>query len=413
MDPFNEKANTFEATGEGPGPELFRDVGGREWLEAEIRRAVRVALEEVMETELSAHVGAEAGERTGERRGYRNGHYTRGLKTRVGDLELSVPRDRDGTFQTGVFERYRRMESPLEEALWRAYLEGISTRRVTDIAEALGGEGMSAMSISRLSGRLSERLTEWRERPLTAEYPYLYVDGIALKVRWGGAVERVSILVAIGVNTEGYREIIACTVGFRESEESWRSLFRHLTERGLRGVRLVISDACSGLKAALSDFLPTARWQRCTVHVLRNVLDRVPRRQRKEVAAAVKTIFYQESEREARHKAARVIEQLRGTLPAAMRVLEGALDDSLTFYGFPAEHWKMLRTNNQVERLMKEIRRRTRVAEQFPGEESALLLATARLKRIHEKWSERRYLDMAPLYELERQHEEAARAQAA
>jgi putative transposase len=316
-------------------------------------------------------------------------------------LEITVPRDRAGTFRPGVFERYQRMESPLEEALLRAYLEGVSTRRVGDIAEALAGEGISAATVSRLNGRLSERLHAWRERPLSGAYPYLYLDGISLKVRWGGASERVSVLVAIGVTHEGFREVLACGTGSRESEESWRALLRGLSGRGLHGVRLVISDACAGLKAAVADFLAGATWQRCTVHVMRNVLDKVPQTRRSDVAAALKTIWHQENAQEARHKATRVIEQFGKSLPAAMRTLEGALEDSLCFYAFPREHWKMLRTNNPLERLMKEIRRRTKVAEQFPHEESALLLVTARLQRIHESWAERRYLDMAPLYELE------------
>jgi putative transposase len=327
----------------------------------------------------------------------------------VGELELTVPRDREGTFRPGVFERYRRMESPLEEALLRAYLEGVSTRRVGDIAEALAGEGISASTVSRLNGRLSERLQAWRERPLSGAYAYLYLDGISLTVRWGGASERVSVLVAIGVNQEGFREVLACVAGFRESEESWRSLLRGLSERGLQGVRLVISDAGAGLKAAMADFLPGTLWQRCTVHVMRNVLDKVPQSKRAEVAAALKTIWHQENAEEARHKAARVIEQYQRSLPAAMRTLEGALEDSLSFYAFPREHWKMLRTNNPLERLLKEVRRRTKVAEQFPHEESALLLVTARLQRVHEGWQERRYLDMSLLYELE----QARTAQAA
>lgn len=408
MSPSSTKDNQIGIEIEGQGPHLFGPDDYREWLEVQIRSAVRAVLEEVLEAEITAHLGAGPSERTQARRGYRNGSYTRGLKTRVGDLELSVPRDREGTFRPGVFERYRRMEAPLEEALWRAYLEGISTRRVGDIAKALAGQGLSAAAVSRLNGRLSERLAEWRERPLSGEYPYLYLDGIAITVRWGGASERVSVLVAIGVSAEGFREVLACVAGFRESEESWRGLLRHLTERGLKGVRLVVSDACAGLKAAVADFLPTSTWQRCTVHVMRNVLDKVPQSRRKEVAAAIKTIWHQESAEEARHKAERVIEQFRRSLPAAMRTLEAALEDSLTFYSFPREHWKMLRTNNPLERLMKEIRRRTKVAEQFPHEDSALLLLTARLRRIHESWSERRYLDMQPLYELERTQEAQA-----
>lgn len=401
MDPFAPEGNTMDVQTEGSGPHPFSAQDYRSWIERVIRSAVKAVLEEILEAEMASHLGAAPGQRTEARAGYRNGSYTRGLRTRVGEIDVSVPRDRAGSFRPGVFERYRRMESPLEEALLRAYLEGVSTRRVGDIAEALGGEGLSATSISRLNGRLSERLETWRERPLLGAYPYLFLDGISLTVRWGGACERVSVLVAIGVTQEGFREVLACGAGFQESDESWRGLFRSLTERGLTGVRLVISDACAGLKAAVSDFLPGAVWQRCTVHVMRNVLDKVPQTRRAEVAAALKTIWRQESADEARHKAARVIEQYRRSLPAAMRTLEGALEDSLTFYAFPREHGKMLKTNNPLERLMKEIRRRTKVAEQFPHEESALLLVTARLKRIHASWSERRYLDMQPLYDME------------
>ena len=400
------QCNGIDVRTEGPGPHLFGAADYRSWIEDEIRGAVKAVLEEILEAEIATHLGAAPGERTEGRRGYRNGSYTRGLKTRVGELDITVPRDRSGSFRPGVFERYQRMESPLEEALLRAYLEGVSTRRVGDIAEALAGEGISAATISRLNGRLSERLQEWRERPLSGAHRYLYLDGISLTVRWGGASERVSVLVAIGVTQEGFREVLACGAGFRESEESWRGLLRGLTERGLQGVRLVISDACAGLKAAVADFLPGALWQRCTVHVctvhvMRNVLDKVPQTKRSDVAAALKTIWHQENAEEARHKAERVKEQFGRSLPAAMRTLEGALEDSLTFYVFPREHWKMLRTNNPLERLMKEIRRRTKVAEQFPHEASALLLVSARLKRIHESWAERRYLDMAPLDEME------------
>lgn len=224
---------------------------------------------------------------------------------------MSVPKDQEGSFTPGVFEKYRRMESPLEEALLRADLEGISTRRVGDISEALCGEGISASSISRLNGRLSERLQDWRERPLNGAYPYLYLDGISLNVRWGGARERLSVLVVIGVSEEGFREVLACVAGFRESEESWRGRLRGLAARALQGVRLVISDAGAGLKAAVADFLPGAQWQRCTVHVMRNALDKVPQSRRADVAAALETIWHQEDAKEARHKGTRVM----GTVP--------------------------------------------------------------------------------------------------
>ncbi len=318
MDLFAPKSNTLDVEIEGRGPHLFRPEDYRSWIEGQVRAAVKVVLEEILEAEIAAHLGAAPGERTEGREGYRNGSYTRGLVSRVGALEITVPRDREGSFRPGVFERYRRMESPLEEALLRAYLEGISTRRVGDIAEALSGEGLSASTVSRLNGRLSEQLQEWRERPLSGAYPYLYLDGISLRVRWGGASERVSVLVAIGVTQEGFREVLACGAGFRESEESWRGLLRRLSERGLQGVRLVISDAGAGLKAAMADFLPRALWQRCSVHVMRNVLDKVPQSKRAEVAAALKTIWPQENAAEARHKAVRVKEQFGRSLPAAI-----------------------------------------------------------------------------------------------
>ena len=401
MDPFAVQSNQIPARSEGAGVRPLSPEEYRGWLDAEIRGAVKAVLEEVLEAQIAAHVAGAHSERTGERRGYRNGRYTRRLRSRVGELEIEVPRDRAGTFRPKVFERYRRMEQPLEGALERAYLEGLSTRRVGDIARALTGRGLSASGVSRLNARLGERLKEWRERPLKGSYPYLYLDGISLKVRWGGGSERVSVLVALGVNEQGFREVLGCVAGFRESEESWRGLLRSLTGRGLCGVRLVISDACAGLKAVVGDFLPRAQWQRCVVHVMRNVLDKVPLKQRVEVAAALKTIWYQEDVQEARLKAARVQEQWSAKLPAAMRTLAGALEDSLTFYTLPREHWKMLRTNNPLERLMKEIRRRTQVAEQFPSEASALLLVTARLMRMHESWADRRYLDMMPLQERE------------
>jgi putative transposase len=222
MDPFAPKSNPIDVETQGPGPRLFDSQDYRSWVEEEIRGAVKAVLEEILEAEIAAHLGAAPGERTEGRRGYRNGSYTRGLVSRVGELDLTVPRDRAGTFRPGVFERYRRLESPLEEALLRAYLEGVSTRRVGDIAEALAGEGISASTLSRLNGRLSERLQAWRERPLSGAYPYLYLDGISLAVRWGGACERISVLVALGVNQAGFREVLACVAGFRESEESWR-----------------------------------------------------------------------------------------------------------------------------------------------------------------------------------------------
>ena len=205
-----KQSNGIDVRIEGVGPHIFGAEDYRGWIEGQIRQAVKAVLEEILEAEMATHLGAAPGERTESRRGYRNGSYTRERMTRVGEVELSVPRDREGTFRPGVFERYRRLESPLEEALLVAYLEGVRTRRVGDLAQALAGQGLSAASVSRLNGRLSERLAAWRERPLSGAYAYLSLDGISLAVRWGGASERVSVLVALGVNPEGYREVLAC-----------------------------------------------------------------------------------------------------------------------------------------------------------------------------------------------------------
>lgn len=272
---------------------------------------------------------------------------------------------------------------------------------------------MSASTVSRLHGRLSERIEAWRSRPLTGEYPYLYLDGIALKMRWGGHSEGMSVLVALAVTEEGHREVVGVIAGYRESEESWRELLRDLTGRGLGGVRLVISDAGSGLLAALEDFFPAAPWQRCMVHVMRNVLNRVPRARKAEVAEALKGIWSQKSAEAARCKAAETIQYYERSLPKAMKILGDALDATLTYYAFPREHWKKLRTNNVLERLLKEVRRRTKVAEQFPGEASVLSLTTARLHRVHEDWQGRRYLDMTPLYEMEIEREQNRQAKIA
>jgi len=326
----------------------------RAWLEEEIRRQVKAVLEEVMRAEMADQLGALLYERTESRRGLRNGSYFRGLDTRVGKVVLRVPRDREGIFRTQVFDRYQRVEGSLEEMLVEAYIQGKSTRRIQELTEALCDLKRSPSAQSRLNRRIAEGLRRWRERPIVGQYPYLYLDGAVISMRWGQSVEKLAVLFAVGVSEEGYREILGVFPGYMESEASWSEFLRNLVARGLTGVRLMVSDNHVGLKKAVESVFPEAKTQRCMVHFMRNVLLRVPPRLRKEVGAALKAIFAQESAEEARVKAGRVVDRYMKLLPASMKILMQGLEETLAYYSFPAAHWKKIRTTNCMERLIKE-----------------------------------------------------------
>jgi transposase-like protein len=309
---------------------------------------------------------------------------------------------RNATVETASIERYRRRESSGEDALIEMYLPGVSVRRVVDITEALGGTRVRDGTGSERNKKLYERIELWRNRPLEGDYPYVYVDGIGLKRSWGGEVRNVAILVAIGVARDGFRDILGVCEGAKEDKESWGNFLRSLKQRGLKGVQLFVSDKCLGLVETVGEFYPDARWQRCMVHFYRNVFTVVPKGKVREVAAMLKAIHAQEDRVEASRKAEAVAAKLEDMKlkKAAAIVREGA-GETLSYYAFPAEHWRQIRTNNPLERLMREIRRRTRVVGCFPDGQSALMLAAARLRHIAgTRWGTKRYMSMTRLEEM-------------
>jgi len=366
-----------------------------------VRGTVQETLNALLDEEASRLCNARRYERTEGRKDTRAGHYTRILQTKAGEVDIKMPKLRSLPFETAIIERYRRRESSVEEALVEMYLAGVSVRRVEDITEALWGSKVSPGTISHLNARIYTTIEDWRKRPIEGEHPYVYLDGIALKRSWGGEVRNVSVLVAIGVNREGYREILGVAEGAKEDKESWTSFLRYLKARGLKGVELFISDKCLGLVESLWEFYPDASWQRCIVHFYRNVFTLVPRGKVKEVAVMLKAIHAQEDAQEAHRKAQAVVRKLQGMkLGRAAETVQEGIKETFSYYGFPREHWRRIRTNNPLERIMKEIRRRTRVVGSFPDGNSALMLVAARLRHIAgTKWGINQYLKMDRLEE--------------
>lgn len=366
-----------------------------------VRSTVEETLNRLLDAEADELCGAQRYERSAERLDTRSGHYRRKLLTKAGQVELKVPRLRNLPFETQIIERYRRRESSVEEALVEMYLAGVSVRRVEDITAALWGERVSPSTVSALNQKIYEQINTWRQRPLSEEHPYVYLDGIWLKRAWGGEVKNIAVLVAIGVRGDGYREILGVVEGAKEDTESWRNFLRHLKDRGLRGVQLVISDKCLGLVEAVGEFYPEAAWQRCVVHFYRNVFTVVPKGKVQEVAAMLKAIHAQEDRAAARDKAVAVVAKLTALrLGQAAQIVREGVEETLSYMAYPREHWTRLRTNNVLERIMREIRRRTRVVGAFPDGQSALMLVAARLRHIAgTRWGVRRYLDMERLRE--------------
>ena len=368
-----------------------------------VRGTVEETLNALLDAEAERLVGAGRYERSQERKDYRSGHYERQLQTKAGEVTLKVPKLRRQTLETAIIERYRRRESSVEEALMEMYLAGVSVRRVEDITEALWGTRVSPSAVSDLNKKIYERIEAWRNQPITAEHPYVYLDGIVMKRTWAGEVRNVSLLVAIGVNTEGYREILGICEGAKEDKSGWSGFLKHLKDRGLRGVQLVVSDACTGLMDSAGEFFPQARWQRCVVHWYRNVFSHVPATKVREVAAMLKAIHAAEDIEAATAKAGMVVDKLRAQrLQRAAELVHNTVAETLAYYAFPEEHWRRIRTNNPLERLMREIRRRTRVVGAFPDGQSCLNLAAARLRHIAgTNWSAKRYLSMNALMQRE------------
>ena len=366
-----------------------------------VRESVEDTLNGLLEAEADNLCHARRYERNSQRASTRAGHYTRNLQTTAGEVHLNVPKLRDLPFETAIIERYRRRESSVEEALVQMYLAGVSVRRVEDITEALWGSRVSSSTISDLNKKIYASIEEWRNKPLDRCYPYVFVDGIWLKRSWGGSFENVSVLVAIGVNTEGYREILGVAEGSREDKESWKAFFRYLKGRGLEHIRLIVSDKSLGLLDIIGDFFPDSSWQRCVVHFYRDILSAVPKGKVKKVSMMLRAIHAQEDREAARQKAEEVAQKLEAQhLGKASRLVRSGAEETFSYYAFPSNHWRHIRTNNPLERLNREIRRRTRVVGSFPDGYSALMLVAARL-RYHagQKWGLERYLNMKTLEE--------------
>lgn len=377
----------------------------KEELKELVRGSVEETLNDLLEKEAQELTQAAKYERTETRQGYRSGHYSRNLTTTSGEVTLKMPRLKGIPFETAIIERYRRRESSVEEALIEMYLAGVSVRRVEDITEALWGTKVSPATVSELNKKAYVHIEEWRNRPLQGgKYPYVYVDGIYLRRNWGGEFENVSILVALGVNEDGYREVIGAAEGMKEDKVSWLAFLQWLKGRGLDGVRLIVGDKCLGMLDAAAEVFPQAKYQRCTVHFYRNIFSVTPRSKMKLVAKMLKAIHSQESKAAAREKARQVAEALRAMkLKEAAKKVEDSIEETLTYMEFPYEHWLRIRTNNVIERLNREIRRRTRVVGTFPDGNSALMLVCARLRHVAgTQWGSKKYLNMKHLeYQVE------------
>jgi transposase-like protein len=401
-----QDSRTEQVSKEGKAGQIIRIE--QEHLTRHLDKVVRGTVEEtlnaLLEDEAARLCNAGRYERTDGRRDTRAGHYTRKLNTKAGEVNLKVPKLRTLPFETAIIERYRRRESSVEEALIEMYLAGVSVRRVEDITQALWGTRVSPGTVSNLNKKVYGRIEKWLNAPIQGEYPYVFLDGLWLKRSWAGEVKNVSVLVAIGVDEHGYRQVLGIKEGAKEDKESWTAFFRYLKNRGLGGVQLFVSDKCLGLIESLADFYPEAKWQRCVVHFYRNVFTAVPRAKVKDVAAMLKAIHAQEDREAAIEKIAAVMKKLKAMrLAKAAKMVEEGAGETLSYYDFPSQHWRSLRTNNPLERLMREIRRRTRVVGAFPDGQSALMLVAARLRHVAgTRWGTKRYMNMARLEELAR-----------
>ena len=365
-----------------------------------LREIVSTVLQNVLDTEVAEHIGADRYERTTGRKGYRNGSYPRTLKTRVGRIELSVPRDRDGTFQTSLFTRYQRNEKALILALMEMTLEGVSTRKVTKITEELCGTSFSKSLVSSLSANLDEQLESWRNRPLEGDYPYIFVDALYEKVRFDGHVRSMAVIIVVGVNEDGYRSVLSVDISHSENAADYGDIFRKLRERGLSGVQLVASDDHSGLVQAISRHFQGATWQRCQVHFMRNLSSKLRQKDRTWVLSAMKDVLAAPDHAQAMSRFQTLIKRLEVKYSDLADWLEDSMPDVLACLSFPAAHFHRIRSTNGLERLNEEIRRRTRVIRIFPNRASCLRMASALCQEQDEEWlTGKRYLDISLLKE--------------
>ena len=366
-----------------------------------LREGVRAMSQALMELEVSEHLGAEKHERTSERTGQRNGYRERQWDTRVGSLTLKVPRVRDGGFFPSLLEPRKRAEQALVAVVQEAYVHGVSTRRVDELVQALGLAGISKSQVSRLCQDLDAGVERFRARRLDGAYPYVWLDATYVKAREDGRVISLAVVIAIGVRQSGEREVLGLDVGPSEDGAFWLQFLRGLVARGLRGVQLVISDAHEGLKAAIAAVLQGAGWQRCRVHFVRNALAFVPKGAAALVAATIRTVFVQVDADAAKEQWRKVADGFRSRYPRLAELMDTAEADVLAYLAFPREHWRQIWSNNPLERLNKEVKRRTDVVGIFPNRDAVIRLVGAVLAEQHDEWQvSRRYLSAESLAKL-------------
>jgi putative transposase len=372
-----------------------------------LREGVRALSEAIMEMEVEDHIGAARHERTLGRTGQRNGYRQRIWDTRVGAVELKVPRVRDSSYFPSLLEPRRRAERALSAVVQEAYVHGVSTRKVDELVKALGMVGISKSRVSELCEELDEEVERFRDRPLEGPYPYLWVDATYLKARQDGRVSSTAVVIAVGVNAKtGEREVLGLDVGPGEDGAFWSSFLRSLVARGLSGVRLVTSDAHRGLKGAIEAIVHGASWQRCRVHFMRNALSLVPKAAQQMVGATIRTVFAQPDALSAHQQWRKVADGFRGRFPKLAELMDEAEEDVLAYAAFPGEHWQKIWSNNPLERLNKEVKRRTNVVGIFPNETAVIRLVGAVLCEQHDEWQvAKRYFSAGSLAKLERGEE--------
>jgi len=365
-----------------------------------IKQTLQFALQRLMDMDVEALCQAAYGERSEERVNSRNGYRERAWETRAGTVDLKIPKLRSGSYFPGFLEPRRTAEKALTAVIQEAYIQGISTRSVDDLVKAMGMSGVSKSQVSRLCGEIDERVKEFLQRPLEGDWPYLWIDATYVKTRQNGRVVSVAVIIAVAVNTEGVREIIGVATGASEAEPFWTEFLRSLTRRGLHGVKLVISDAHEGLKAAIAKVL-TASWQRCRVHFVRNALAHANKGQRQALLALINTIFAQETAEAASAQWRIVTDQLRVKFPKLAEMMDAAEHDVLAYMAFPSAHRVQLRSTNPLERLNAEVKRRTNVVGIFPNERAIIRLVGAMMLEQNDEWSlQRRYMQLEGLQSL-------------
>ena len=379
----------------------------REWLAEDgdlLKTIIEQTVQQVLEAEMDGALQAGKSERSENRLGYRSGYYGRMLVTRVGKIELRVPQDRQGRFRTEVFERYQRSEKALVAAMLEMYVQGVSTRKVKNITEELCGHEFSSSTVSRVVQTLDEELEKFSRRRLEEPYPYLVLDARYEKVREDGAVRSQAVLVAIGINWEGRRNVLAVELADRESASSWKNLLVSLRQRLLQGVEFVVSDDHAGLRRAIQEVLPEAVWQRCYVHFLRNALDYLPRKADDDCLQELRWIYDRRDAQEARQDLAAWLLKWGKRYPKLCVWAEDNIEETLSFYRLPRQHHKNMKSTNMLERLMEELKRRTLVVRIFPNSAACLRLVRALAVEIHENWIEAmQYLNMEPLREQKKE----------